>query len=233
MLVNPVVRRSGGMDGELRPGDMMATSRIFSTIATVGAGVWTGAAIAGGILRRTGPTAAYIDTTDTAQNIMNALKGNAPSAISINGLSFELYVANTVAFAMTSLTMGRGVIAGTLGGTLNLAASSSKDYLFAIKNDTPEITVNVICNATTTALLALPPGMTSFKIGPAPDALMITPGMTITAVNGTAPAAGTVVTGLRYGQGGIIGFVSSAALAANITAITLSPTIEINNVGLD
>lgn len=231
MLVNPVVRRSGGMDGELRPGDSFATSKIFNTIATVGAGIWTGTAIAGGIIRRTGPTAAFIDTTDTAQNIMTALRGNSPAPISMNGLSIELYFANTVAFAHT-FAAGRGVIAGTLGGSLNVAASQTKDYLITIKNDTPEITMPMTVVSGGTVNFVLPPGMTAFKLGPAPDAIQITPGMSVTGVGSTV-TAGTVVTGLRYGQGGIIGVVCSTAISGANTALIFSPTIEFNNVGLD
>lgn len=71
-------------------------------VGTVGNGTLTGSAIAAGIITRSGPTAAYSDTTDTATNIA-AAKPNA-----VVGMSWPLVIKNTVAFRQT-LAAGVGV----------------------------------------------------------------------------------------------------------------------------
>jgi hypothetical protein len=228
--VIPSVRRPGGFEDQAYPGDSILSTKVFSQITTVGNGTLTGAAIAGGLIRRTGPTAAYTDTFDTSQNILTALRGNSPLPETMVGLSAELYIANGVAFAAT-IAAGRGVVLGTQGGaTSPIAASGIMEYLLTIKNDTPEITMS--CNIAptgTSVLFALPPGMTAFKMGPAPDAVLVTPGM---AMTGTGVSAGTTVTGLILGQGGITGVRTSANVNAGTNiSIIFSPVIEVNNVG--
>lgn len=230
--VIPVVRRPGGMEGSVHPGDVVLQSKTFSAITTAGAGVLTAAAIAGGLIRRTGPTAAYNDTFDSADAILKAYRGNAPFPESMVGLSGELYIANGVAFASTFVA-GRGIILGTQGGsTAGVAASGTMDLMLLIRNDTPEITLPINAGSGNTVVtFTLPPGMTAFKMGPAPDAVMVTVGMSMTSGGGTALTAGTLVSGIRMGQGGIIGVTASQNIPAGTTSIIFSPTIEINNVG--
>lgn len=95
-----------------------------TAIATVGNGTLTAAALVGGIVTRSGPTAAYTDTTDTAANIIAALAN--PEV----GASFEINIKNTVAFAQT-IAAGAGV---TLAGTTDVAASSVRKYVLTIDN---------------------------------------------------------------------------------------------------
>lgn len=66
----------------------------------------TAAQIAGLVITRSGPTAAFNDTTDTAANIIGALTG------AFVGQSFEISIVNTTAFPLTLLA-GSGV---TLSG---------------------------------------------------------------------------------------------------------------------
>ncbi len=70
--------------------------------STVGAGTITGAGIAGGVTNRTGSTAAFTDTTDTAANIIAA----QPNATIGQSWAYK-YFNNTAAAA--TLTGGTGV----------------------------------------------------------------------------------------------------------------------------
>lgn len=81
-------------------------TEVNTAITTVGAGTLTAAGIAGGLITRTGPTAAYTDTTDTAVAIVAAV------ANAYVGQSFELNIKNSVNFTET-LAAGVGV---TLSG---------------------------------------------------------------------------------------------------------------------
>ncbi len=76
---------------------------VNTAISTAGAGVLTAAGIVGTVITRTGPSAAYTDTTDTAAAIFAAL-----SAANV-GEAFELTIKNTVAFACT-LAADTGVV---------------------------------------------------------------------------------------------------------------------------
>ena len=96
-----------------------------TNITTVGNGTLTAAGLVGGVINRSGPTAPYTDTTDTAANIVAAL----PSFVS--GATFFVRIKNSVGFLAT-LTAGSGVtlpatnvigpyqtewMYGTVGGT--------------------------------------------------------------------------------------------------------------------
>ena len=231
--VNQVVRGPGGLERGLHPGDSVLLSKSITTISTVGAGVWTAAAMCSGYIRRTGPTAGYTDTTDTANNVINQLKGNSVAPATMVGLSLEFTVANTVAF-LNTVAAGRGVVLGSLGGVLNIPVSGSKDFLLTIQNDSPEVTVQGVATGNTVFTFSQPPGQSAFPMGPAPGALNITPGMIISLGSGTGgPAASSTVTGLVLGQGGIIGVRCSVNIAATVTGLIFSPKMELNNVGLD
>lgn len=84
---------------------------VVTPITTVGAGTLTAAAIAGGVINRSGPTAAYTDTTDTAANIIAAL----PNAQL--GQSWEATIVNTTGFAET-IAGGTGVTLSGLAGPI-------------------------------------------------------------------------------------------------------------------
>lgn len=230
--VNAIVRGPGGLERSLHPGDSVLLSKTITPITTVGAGTWTAAAMASGYIRRTGPTAGYTDTVDSADNVLRFLRGNAAGPASIVGLSLEFTVANTVAF-LNTVAAGRGIVLGVAGGVLNIPVSASKDFLLTIQNDSPEVTLPVVATGNATVTFALNPGQSAFPIGPSPGAINITPGMIMTAGNGTALAANSTVVSVRMGQGGIIGVTCSVNVAANVTSMIFSPKMELNNVGLD
>ncbi len=75
-----------------------------TAITTVGAGALTAAAIIGGVITRSGSTAAYTDTTNTGTQIVTALGTGA-----VVGTSWLLFIKNTVAFAQT-LAAGTDVV---------------------------------------------------------------------------------------------------------------------------
>lgn len=230
MLVRPLGQRGNEVPAvALSPGDLLAGGEniLAGTIATAGAGTWTGAAIATGIIRRTGPGAGYTDTTDTAVNILAALAGNAPDNPVVPGTSFRMLFINTVAQAMT-FAAGTGVVAGT--GTLDCAASKTREYLFTVLNSTRQQTIQSnTTNVSPTVTFVLPPNMSALPIGPNVPNYNITPGMLVT---GTGISAGTYVTGVTQGQGGIIGVTLSAnataTSAAGGVALTFGPRVQID-----
>lgn len=230
MLAVPMTQRGVEVAASpLNPGDLLAggESILAGSISTAGAGTWNGAAIATGIIRRTGPGAGYTDTTDTAVNILAALAGNAPANPVKPGTSFRMLFLNTVAQAMT-FAAGDGVVAGT--GTLNCAASVWREYLFTVLNASPPVTVQSnTTNLSTTVTFVLPPNMASLPIGPNIPSWNITPGMGVT---GTGIAAGTYVAGVTQGQGGIVGVTLSAnataTSAAGGTPLVFGPRIQID-----
>lgn len=230
-ILKPFGRKNGVPAEDLNPGDIMAGGENLTAggIATVGSGTWTAAAIATGIIRRTGPGAGYTDTTDTAVNILSALAGNAPAAEVAPGTTFRMLFINTVAQAMT-FAAGAGVVSGN--GTLNCAASLVREYLWTVLNGSPPVSVNAsFGNASTAVTFVLPSGMSALPIGPSPLAVNITPGMTVT---GTNIAAGTTVVGVTQGQGGIIGVTlsqnTSGASASGGTALSFGPTLQIDGI---
>lgn len=235
-LFRPYGSKSGVNDDKIYPGDLMANGVQLSQglITTVGAGTLTGAAIASGYITRSGPTAAFTDTTDTAVNILAALMGNAPSVDWVAGLKFELLYANTVAQAMT-FAAGVGVIAGTLGsGNLNIAASSVRSYLVSILNaDSTEFVPCSFTTGTKVITFILPAGMVALPIGPSPLAVNITENMTI---SGTGITTGTKVLGVTAGQGGNTGVTTDTNTASTQTAslLTFGPTLQFDSafVGL-
>ncbi len=99
-----------------------AGETINTAITTAGAGTLTGAAITGGVITRSGPVAAYSDTTDTAALIVAAI--GAPFI----GQSFFVHIKNTVNFTQTILA-GGGV---TLSGSVVVPANSVALYLVTL-----------------------------------------------------------------------------------------------------
>lgn len=228
-LVRPMIRDGGLPAREVLPGDLVASGDNVNggAITTVGAGTLTGAAIANGLIFRSGPAAAFTDTTSSALNILTALAGNTPAADIVPGTSFRVRYINGVAFAMT-FAAGTGVVAGS--GTLNVAASLWRDYIFTVLNATPLLSITgTLVSASATVVFALPAGMSAIPIGPAPGSFNATPGATVT---GTGVAAATTVAGMTQGQGGVTGMVmSGTATASGTVPLTFGPTIQIDSIG--
>ena len=228
-LARPLINRGGVTAEFLAPGDRLAGGESVNALTTAVGDTWTGSLIARGIIRRSGPGAGYTDTTDTAQNILNSLTSAGHQAVSLNGSTFRLLVQNTVAFALT-FAAGTGVVAGT--GTLDIAASLVREYLLTILNSTPQISLQSnTTNANPTVTFVLPPGLVAYPIGPAPNAVTVTPGM---GVSGTGISAGTTVLGVTQGQGGVVGVTLSANATATSeaggTPLTFFPRIQIDSL---
>lgn len=108
-------------DHYVQPG---TASRVFveTPITTVGAGTLTAAGLVGGVILRTGPSGAFIDTTDTAANILAQF---IPTAIV--GSSFQCTYINKSSYTAT-LDSGSGVtFAGNLtSGSTTVASGASR-----------------------------------------------------------------------------------------------------------
>ena len=100
-------------------------SIINTSITTAGAGTLTAAALVGGQIARTGPTAAYSDTTDTASNIVTALGGFTAGETFLARLKNSTKYTQTllggtgVTISGNALVPGFGIANyfGTVGGT--------------------------------------------------------------------------------------------------------------------
>lgn len=97
-----------------------------TAISTAGAGTLTAAAIAGGLITRTGPVADYTDTTATGAQILAALGADTPV-----GATRLLTIKNTVAFTETLAAGASGV---TLAGLTIIPGLSVGTFL--LKQDT-------------------------------------------------------------------------------------------------
>lgn len=108
--------------------DETSDNLISTSITTVGDGSLTAAAINGGLIVRSGPTAAFTDTTVTAAAIITALGASA-----VVGKSWLLYIKNLTAFSET-LAAGAGV---TLSGNKDvIPANSAGVYLVTYASST-------------------------------------------------------------------------------------------------
>lgn len=94
--------------------------------------------IIAGVVLRSGPTAAFTDTFDTASNILNVMPSNIIAANS--GFRFR-YINNSTVTA--TLAAGTG---DTLSGTMTVAAGTWRDFEFYVTSayPTPAVTVTDI-----------------------------------------------------------------------------------------
>lgn len=237
MLLRALSYTDGDVARPFSLGDAMDTQEQFTALATVGAGTILAGLIAGGSLKRTGPAGAFIDTFDTANNIVNALSGNAaslstqassnfnPSFQTVTfgtayvapgqpqpGASFRWLYLNTVAFAMTAaVAANSGVI---LGSNPNVAASLVRMYLLQIQNGSPAALVNGNLTNASAVVTGLNLSQTN----------VITPGM---SVYGTNVQALSVVQSVQAG----VGFTMSlTASGTSLSALTLTPTITVTGL---
>lgn len=211
----------GGLQRQALPGDVVAGGETTVALTTVGAGLLTAALLTGGILNRTGPVAGYIDTTDTAANIIAALIANYPyvapntglssGAAVPNGMSFRFRFINTVAFANT-MAAGTGVTL-VLG---SIAASSVKEYLITVTNGTPT-QVFAANQVTGTAVIT---GLSQFQTS------QLSVGMLVT---GTNIAGGSTIISIQPGVGVTLSANTTATL--NLNALTFAPTVTIQGLG--
>lgn len=99
---------------------------VTTMITTVGNGVLTAASLVGGQVVRTGPTANFTDTTDTAANIVAALPGL------VAGETFLIRIKNGTAFTQT-IAAGTGV---TLPASVLVPAFSLGNYYATVNSAT-------------------------------------------------------------------------------------------------
>lgn len=226
--VRPLVTDPSGVPSRKSlPGDLLLGGENINAgaITTVGAGALTGAALASGIVFRSGPTAAFTDTFATALDILLAIGGNAVADVS-PGTTFRVLYRNGVAFAMTP-AYGAGTVAG--GGTLTVAASLWREYLFTVLSNQTSMTITgTLVSASAIVVFALPAGVSALPIGPAPGAANLQPGATVT---GTGVATATTVNSVTQGQGGVTGIImSGTATASGTVPLTFGPTVLIDGL---
>lgn len=103
-------------------GEALNKIEVNTAISTVGAGTLTAAGIVGGLITRSGSTAAYTDTTATAAQIVAAI------GVTRAGATFRFTIKNTVAFAET-LAGGTGI---TLSGLTVVPPLSVANFLVTV-----------------------------------------------------------------------------------------------------
>lgn len=225
----PAIRFSGRRGiyaEEVNPGDLIMLGESVTPLATVGA-LFIGAAfLQTGIIYRSGSTAAYSDTFDNSMNQLAAMLGNGDAPAVVPGLSWKLRMINSVAFLQT-IILGTGLVAGI--GTMSVAATSWKDFLFTILSNQKPVGINVnTTNGSPVVTWNLNSYQQSLVQGPSPNA--VNPQVGASAV-GTGIPAGSTVIGITQGQGGTVGVTLSAnATATGSTLMNLWPTVKVDAI---
>lgn len=119
---------------------------VITPITTVGNGVLTAVGLTSGAILRSGPVAAYTDTTDTAAAIYAAL--GSPAV----GTTADAIIKNATAFTQT-IAAGTGV---TLPLTIIVPAFSTAEYIITVNSATAVTFAHLVTNpiATGTAISA-------------------------------------------------------------------------------
>lgn len=208
-LLKPLAR-DNGIVRNMQLGDVLSQMENFQALATVGAGTILAPMLVSSLFNRTGPTGAYVDTTDTASNIINYIASFGSG--DQTGDTWRFRFVNTVAFACT-FTGGTGVT--IVNPTVN--ASSVKDFLVQVTSAAPQTTVG---NASQTNASAVITGMTLAQT----NAISI--GQLVT---GTSIPANAYVIGIQSGVGVTISANATATIAPN--ALTFSPSLTITGIG--
>lgn len=210
-LLKPIVY-DNGQQRQVNPGDSVASGESIDTsLVTVGAGTIL-AAILGGdrIIQRGGAQAgAFIDTTDTAANIIAALAPNGIQA----GTSWRITISNlsTGGFTQT-IAGGTGV---TASGILTIATASWAEFLMQVVNGTP----SSIQTAATTNASAVVTGMSQAATN------AVSPGM---GVSGTGIPGGATVLSVQSGVG--VTLSANATATNNPVALTFTPSLTLKRI---
>ncbi len=114
-----------------------------TTISTAGNGVLTAAGLVGKLIKRTGPSAAFSDATDSAVAIVAALNTYVVAS------SFETTIKNSTIYPMT-ITAGSGV---TLTGQSIIPPLSTARYLITMTSPTAVAIEHVMTTPSTTGLI--------------------------------------------------------------------------------
>lgn len=208
MLGRPYTRVNGGLQ-PMQAGYRMLDGR--QVVANAGDAVAiTVAALIGGIVNRTGSTAATADTLPTVTSILAALPEMD------RGDSFLFSIRMPDANAIT-LTVGTGM---TAVGTMNVAASNIRHYHAQLTSDNKQTTIQVGSTQTGASAKVLT-NFTSAEL----DNIGI--GM---AVTGTGVGASAKVVAINRDAGTVTVDVDSTATADNI-AMTFTPQMTITTLG--
>jgi len=186
------VRRQG-------PGDSIMSMSQSASIATVGDGTLTATAMLAGIVDRTGPTGNYIDTLDTATNLLAAIGNASP------GDSFEFLYRNTVAVTMTLAV----AVGAELGANTAMIASNVRRYLVTIMSTN---TAQVFA-ANTVSGTAVISGLTAAQVQ------KLQPGM---GISGSGITGGTNVLSVNP-NAGTVTLDANATATATLAALTFFP----------
>lgn len=194
-----------------------------TTITTVGNGTLTAAALVGGQISRSGPTAAFTDTTDTAANILTADGGTF-----IAGDVFIIRIKNLTAFPQT-ITAGSGVTwsavtvippfsvgnyFATLGGT-----AAAPTFAISHMSTTPTFLAGAVVSPSATALTTVGAGTVT--------AAGIAGGVTLrsgstAAFSDTTDIADNIIAA---------GFSSASAIGASFTYTYVNNTVAVATLG--
>lgn len=174
---------------QINSGGGLTTPPVNTAITTNGAGTLTAAALVGGVITRSGSTAAYTDTTDTAALVIAGLPSGTPV-----GTSWFVTIKNTVAFTET-LAAGSGV---TLSGQTIIPPNSVGVFLVTYATAT---TVTML--GTEVVPLTTPPLLASTSLS--------------TVGAGTVTAAG-IAGGVTNRTGSTAAYTDTTDTAANIIA---------------
>lgn len=182
---------------------------VNTAITTSVGGTITAAGIVGGLITRSGPTAAFSDATDTALAIVAAL------AAYVANESAYLTIKNTTAFFET-ITAGAGV---TLTGSVIIPPFSSSRYLVTINSATAVTLLHIeTVNLPTTILKC------TTAVAPATTALI-----DVTGLTGQALVAGATYK-FRAVLPGLADGTSGQKYAFTYTTATLT-SIEATGIG--
>lgn len=206
-LIRPTVY-DGQMQRKLLLGDILAGEETIYALSTVGAETLTGPILANTVINRTGSTAAFTDTTDTAANIIASLNSGLGNTGLDVGVSWRFKYKNTTAFAAL-IAAGTNV---TLTGPMTIPALVDKDFLVQVTNGTP----TRVYAATTTNASAVITGLT----------LAQTANLSVgQAVSGTGIAASSNIISVQPGVG--VTLNNTATATGTLVALTFAPTVTI------
>lgn len=171
-----------------------SVSIVNTAIATIGAGTLTAAGLIGGLITRTGSTAAYTDTTATAAQIVTALGGF------FAGQTFTARIKNGTGFPQT-IAAGAGV---TLPASITIPPFSMATYIGTVGGTSASPTVTLVHTTT------VPINVASATANPSALALTTVGAGTITAAGFNA--------GVTARSGATSAFTDTTDTAANLVA---------------
>ena len=216
-------------DQLIQPGDTVLSGEVITSVTgTVGTTLSAGV-ICGGLVTRSGPSANFTDTIDTADNILNALSGGANNNVPVvePGTTFRLRIMNNSSYTET-ISGQSGVVLGS--GTFTLATVTWREFLVTVLAVQKVQSLLCVTTASSTAVtFSLPIGQVALAIGPSQYANNIVTGA---VVSGTGIATNTTVAGVTQGQGGILGItLSGTATASGTVLLSFGSTIRLDSLG--